>query len=188
MDRSHAVCSFQSPADLLRDLHRFFRRKLLPFVDQSAQILAFDELHGDELETIGIAHVVDTDDVFVGHRVRKQQFLLEAIEYSEIPSQFRADHFQRDDAIHFTVPRKVNRTHTSLTKKLQDFISPPEYGARPQENLVARAGRVTYSPTGRGCSFCNRRSLRAESHHLRSQPPSSSPYFRPRAPVRRPLY
>src|SRR5258708_1642089 len=169
MDHSHAVCSFQSPADLLRDLHRFFRRKLLPFVDQSAQILAFDELHGDELETIGIAHVVDTDDVFVGHLVRKHQFLLEAIEYSEIPSQFRADHFQRDDAIHFTVPRKVNRTHPSLTKKLQDFISPPEYGARPQENLVARAGRVTYSPTGRGCSFCNRRSIRAEIHQSRSQ-------------------
>src|SRR5258708_12349446 len=153
MDHSHAVCSFQSPADLLRDLHRFFRRKLLPFVDQSAQILAFDELHGDELETIGIAHVVDTDDVFVGHLVRKHQFLLEAIEYSEIPSQFRADHFQRDDAIHFTVPRKVNRTHTSLPKKLHYSLSPPEYGARPQENLLPQAARLTYPPTARGVSL-----------------------------------
>src|SRR4029077_18987413 len=101
--------------------------------------------------------------------VREHKLLLEAVKYGRISSQFRTDHFKRNSAIHFAIPRAVNRSHASFPKNLQDFVSPPQYGAGPQEGLVVRVGRVTRSRTGRECSFRNSRSIRNEFEKSRGR-------------------
>src|SRR6266571_5049975 len=89
----------------------------------------------------------------------QHELLLEALKNGGMPSQFRADHFKRHNAIHFAIPRAVNRTHASLAKELQYFVSASEYGARTQDRFAVQFGRVTRPPAGRGGSFGKSRSI-----------------------------
>src|SRR6202165_6225309 len=114
---------FQGAADLPHYFHRFLWLKYLVLGNQAAQVLALDVLHGDELDSIGIAHVVNANHVLVLDLVRENQFLLEAVKYGRISSQFRTDHFKRERAIHFAIPRAVNRTHASFTKTLMASVT-----------------------------------------------------------------
>jgi hypothetical protein len=65
MDDSHAVRSFEGSADLLHDLDSFLGRELGLLMDEGAEILALDVLHGNELHPLGFAQVIDADDIFV---------------------------------------------------------------------------------------------------------------------------
>src|SRR5437763_204853 len=129
MDHTDAVGGVQTAADLLRDLDRLFRRELLFLLDQAAQIMAFHELHGDELQAIGVAQVVDPNDILVSDLMGEYQFLLETIENGGVSRQFRSNHFERDHAIHFAIPRPVNRAHAPFAEKLENLVASPEYGA-----------------------------------------------------------
>src|ERR1035437_508915 len=115
MNDAYGMGCFQGAADLPHDFHRFRWRKYLLLDDQAVQVLALDVLHGDELDSIGIAQVVNADHVLVRDLMGQHKLLLEALKNGGISSQFRTDHFKRDHAIHFAVPRAVNRTHASLT-------------------------------------------------------------------------
>ena len=125
MNDAHRMGCFQGAADLPHYFHRFLWLKYLLLGNQAAQVLALDVLHGDELDSIGIAHVVNANHVLVRDLVREHKFLLEAVKDGRIPSQFRTNHFKRDRAIHFAIPRPVNRPHASFTKNLLDFVSAP---------------------------------------------------------------
>ena len=78
VNHAHAVSGFQRAAHLLNDLHRVFRERTFLFLDERSQVLAFDELHGDELHAIGIAQVIDADYILVGDLVGQQKLLLES--------------------------------------------------------------------------------------------------------------
>ncbi len=91
MDNAQGVRGFQRAADLLHQLDCLFRRKLLLFLDQRAQILALHKLHGDELHTIGIAQIEDSDDVSVSYLAREQKLLLEPRQDRGIGSEFGTD-------------------------------------------------------------------------------------------------
>ena len=70
MDDAHTMSSFQRTADLLDDLDCLLRRKLFSLQNESPQVFAFDELHGDELHAIGVAQVVDADHILMSNLVR----------------------------------------------------------------------------------------------------------------------
>ena len=59
------VRRFESPADLLHDVDGLFGWQFSALMDEGAQVVALDELHGDELHAVGFAEVVDADDVAV---------------------------------------------------------------------------------------------------------------------------
>ena len=59
--------SLERMADLLHDLHSLDGREFAALDEQAAQVLAFDELHGDELHAVGFAQVVDADNVAMRH-------------------------------------------------------------------------------------------------------------------------
>ena len=96
----------------------------LPFVQhEGAQVFALDELHSHELHSLGIAQVINTDDVLVGHLRRQKQFLLEAVNDGLAAGQVRTNHFQCHQTIQFEVASLVNRTHAALTEDLQNFVT-----------------------------------------------------------------
>jgi hypothetical protein len=47
------------------------------WADQRAQVAPFHELHRDELHTLGVAQIVDTNYIFVRDLSREQEFLFE---------------------------------------------------------------------------------------------------------------
>src|SRR5208283_2132521 len=89
VDHAHSVSGFERAANLLNDLNRLFWWKFLFLQDQTAQVLAFDELHGYELHTIGVTKIVDADHIFVSDLMRQQEFLLESRQNRRIGGQLR---------------------------------------------------------------------------------------------------
>ena len=93
MDYPYSVRRLQRTADLLDNLDRVSGRKLRIFEDQRTQVFALDKFHGDELNPVGIAQIVNPDDVFVGHLMREQKLLLEARDDGGIRGEFAPDQF-----------------------------------------------------------------------------------------------
>ena len=153
VDDSQAVSGFQGAADLLHELDRLFRGEFFLFLDQRAQVLALHELHGDELHTISIAQIVNTDDIPVGYLAGEQKFLFESGEDRGIGRQFRPDQLQGHKPVKFPVPRLVHGPHPALAEQLQDLIAAPQHVADLQDwgarletggSAAGRAGSRSY--------------------------------------------
>src|SRR5205823_3742996 len=91
MNDPYAVRGFERTADLLHDLDRFLGGELSLLMDEGAEVLALDVLHGDELHAFGFAQVVNADYIFVGDLASEEQFLLEAVENSLIAGKIGPD-------------------------------------------------------------------------------------------------
>ena len=93
------VGRFQSPANLQHDARRLLGRKFASFEQQGSEVLALDEIHGDELDSAGLAQIENTDDILVGYLPGENQFLLEAPQDLRISGELRANELQGDNAI-----------------------------------------------------------------------------------------
>jgi len=129
MNDAFAVGDFQSAADLQDYLCRFFRRQLSPFAQHRAKILAFQILHGDELETVGLSQVKNANDIAVGYLTSQDQFLLEALQNFGIGGEFGANDLKGDQTIEFRIARFIHSAHSALPQKRQDFITVAEDSA-----------------------------------------------------------
>jgi hypothetical protein len=67
VDDSFLVSGSQSAGYLLHDVDRFAELELAPLLEQLVKVLALYELHGDELDTLGLAQVIDPDHIPMGH-------------------------------------------------------------------------------------------------------------------------
>src|SRR5215469_3754758 len=92
-------------------------------MDNSAEILAVNVFHGDELDPIGFGKVVNPNDILVRDAPSQDKFLLEARDSVTVAGQLRTDRFERHQLSHFAVACLINRTHSALTKKSEDFIA-----------------------------------------------------------------
>lgn len=94
------------------------------------QVLAFDVVHGDELDVFSTREVEDTNDVPVGDLAGKNQLLLEAPQTLRVGRHVGEDHFQGDFAIQFAVMSQVNGSHAPLSEEPDDFVAHSERGTR----------------------------------------------------------
>ena len=131
------VRGFQRAAGLLHDFNRFLGSQFSLPLHQAAQVLTLDELHGDELHAVGLAQVVNADDVLVGDLGGEKQLLLEAVNDGLVAGQIGADDFQRHHAIQFDVPGFVDRAHPTFAEDLQHFVTLPQKRAGRQHGRVA---------------------------------------------------
>ncbi len=99
-------------------------------MDDRRQLLAFDERHGQELDAVDLAELVNPDDVLVSDLAGQEQLLLEApLEHRRglgVGSDLRPDHLQRDQYAQLRVPRLVDRAHAAEAKQLHDVIARAE--------------------------------------------------------------
>ena len=70
----------QRAANLLNDLDCLSGRKFIVAPEESTQVLSVHIFHGDELETIGIAQIIDPNHVLVCDVACQNQFLLETLQ------------------------------------------------------------------------------------------------------------
>src|SRR5438132_1392921 len=118
MNDPDAVRGLQRTADLLHDLDRFLGGELSLLMDEGAEILALDVLHGDELHPLGFAQVVNTNYIFVRDLASEEQFLLEAVENSLIAGKIGPDDFQGYWPTQLAVHGFVNRAHSAFAQNL----------------------------------------------------------------------
>ena len=79
MDDAGGVRLGEALGGLDGDVEELLRRQRLARGDELAQRLALDELHGDVDRAVGLADVVDREDVRVVQRRGRARLLLEAL-------------------------------------------------------------------------------------------------------------
>src|SRR5579862_8002793 len=137
------VSGFQRQTNLLHDRNDFLRSEAALLGDQTLEVLAIDEVHGDELDSFRFTKIENADYIFVGDFARKDEFLLEALKNVRMNGEFGANHFKSDETFEFCVAGLVDRAHAALSEELNDFVA-AEYGTgreRRSENLSSRANR-----------------------------------------------
>ena len=127
-------------------------------MNQRAQVLTLDVLHGDELHAIPFTEVVNANDVAMGDPLGQPQFLLEAVNDRGILRQVGTNHLQRDHAIEFQIARLVDRAHAALPQRLQDLVPPRQDRSMfqfrlrradsPSRRTTARGGRNSIRQSG----------------------------------------
>ena len=138
----------QGLADLRHDRKRLGRRELAR-VHELTQGDALDELHEQEQLPVGLAELVDADDVAMrqlGERARlAQEACLELGILAELPRQ----DLERHDAVQALLARAIDDAHTALPDELEDLevgeVCPHGLGGRRRRDLG-----VVPTPLGEG--------------------------------------
>src|SRR5512132_2102877 len=89
----------------------------------AAQIFALNELHGDDLRSLGFSEIKNSHHVFVSYVAGENEFLLEPLQDARIRSQFGPDDLQRNRAVEFLIAGLVNRAHTTLSENFQNLVA-----------------------------------------------------------------
>src|SRR5581483_9881202 len=139
MDDSFRVSGVECPTNLLDDGYGLRRSDLPLSSEKRAQILSLDVLHGDELQAVGFAQVVNANDILMGYMASEDEFLLESLQDARIAGQFRPDHFQCDDTFEFEVPGLVDRTHPAFPQHADDSVAVSDHGTRQKYDGSTRA-------------------------------------------------
>jgi hypothetical protein len=123
MNHAFAVGGFQARANLADDIAAVANRKSAFVREDFAEVPALDIIHGDEFEAVGNAEIEDPDDIAMGHLAGEDQLLLETPNCLRMIRIFRANHFQRDQAIKLPILGLVDGSHAALAQHLKDFIA-----------------------------------------------------------------
>ena len=109
------------------------RQRAFLFQD-SVEVFAVHESHGDELDAVGFTQVVDAKNVFVRNSAGKQEFVFEALNDLRIAGKIRQQDFQRGVAIELTVVDFVNAAHPAFTEQRFDDETRPKFFAGIQNS------------------------------------------------------
>src|SRR5664280_461937 len=113
MDDALAMGGLQAGADLQHDADRFVRWHSALARKNRAQVLTFDELHGDELHAVSFVQIVNANDVLMSDLAGKHQLLLEASEDGGISGEVRANYLEAGDPLDFYVAGFVDGAHAA---------------------------------------------------------------------------
>ena len=109
------------------------------------QVLALDEGHGDVLDAVDLAEVVDPHHVLVGDLAGQQQLPfeppVELLGHDRVLRHLGADHLEGHRDIELVVPRLVDRAHAAETEQLVDPIAGAEGLPEIQRTGVLRRHR-----------------------------------------------
>ncbi len=138
MDDAFGVRRLQSRTRLRDDVNRFFRGELSFLGKNRAQVLTFDELHGDELHAFGFAEVVDADDVPVRDLSRQDQFLFEARQNCRIAREVWPYDLQAQCTVDFQIVRLVDRAHAAHAQQFLDLVAAAQHAAHLEDRRPNR--------------------------------------------------
>src|SRR5689334_5603078 len=90
--------------------------------DELPHVLAFDELHGDEMNAVNFIEIEDRADVWVIQRRGEPCFAFETFEVSFLCAEFRRYDFDHNRASKLVVGGFVNRALPANTELVCDLI------------------------------------------------------------------
>ena len=137
------VGELERAASLLHDAENAGKRKRLMIVEMRLEALALDEFHGDVVEAVFFAGVVNHDDVGVGQKAGGAGFGLEALQKlgARKTGAFftEADGLNGYGAANHRVFRFVHHAHGAAAEFADDFI-PPGFGQSGHQRIRRRRG------------------------------------------------
>ena len=116
MNDAAVVCGGESVSDLQTDQQCSFQFERTTG-NELAHVLAFNELHRDEVNTVNFVEIVNGADVWMVQRRRELCFSFKSFEIGFFRAEFRRDDFDYNRAIEFCIRGFVNRAlpaHTEL--------------------------------------------------------------------------
>src|SRR5438874_4944210 len=109
-------------------------------MDEGAEVLTLDVLHGDVLLPLGFAQVVNANYILVGNLASEEQFLLEAVKNSLIAGKIGPNDFQGYWPTQLAVHGFVNRAHSAFAQNFENFVSLGQNRARLKHGLASMSG------------------------------------------------
>src|SRR5262249_33654999 len=91
MHDASVVRGVQGGTNLHNDGDSLFGRELPFFMDQATKVAAFDVLHGDELDPLGLTEIENADNVAVGDFPGEDELLLETAKNFGMAGEVGAD-------------------------------------------------------------------------------------------------
>src|SRR5689334_15720951 len=90
--------------------------------DELANVLAFDELHRDEMNSVDFVEIEDRADVWVVQRRREPRFAFEALEVCFFGAEFGRNDFDHNRAAELRVDGFVNCALPADTELVCDAV------------------------------------------------------------------
>src|SRR5579871_1080002 len=142
----------QTRGDLEDVVNRLGNRNLATPLQQSAQILAFNKLEGNEMKSLILPTVKDPGNVFMVELGRGPCLLMETTNAFRIGRHFRWQDLEGDRAVQLRVPRPNHGGHAADTNRLQELEmgKPPATEHAGQGVLQAERYRPRSRDDGRG--------------------------------------
>jgi hypothetical protein len=94
--------------------------------DQLGQALALDVLHDDEVRAVGLAPVVDADDVGVVQRRGRLGLAPEPLDEAGVGGQRREQHLDRHGPVEHLVTGQVDLGHAAAPEPPVQLVTPVE--------------------------------------------------------------
>ena len=125
MDHTVLVCEREPIGSLRKDVDDLFGREHDARVENLAQRLTAQELHGDVGNRVALAHVVDRDDVEVVETPRRPGFAIEAPfeDFGILARHVEIHGLERYDTVEQGVSRLVHDAHRPVTQFPEDLVA-----------------------------------------------------------------
>jgi hypothetical protein len=120
MHQPLVVRVLQGVAELLNDRQRL-RGRQRAALQEVTQVLAVDVFHGERVEPIAVAEIVDRDDVRMIEPGQGLGFAGEARREGSIAGHLRRQDFDSYQTIQLGLPRLVHRSHAALAEQCQEL-------------------------------------------------------------------
>jgi len=117
------------PVDLPDDGDGFFYRELASFGHHLLQRDAGNKIHGDEVRSLVLADIEDSNHILVRDLLREQHLLLEAFHHHGSCSQMRMYCLYGNNPRETPVEGLENGSHAARAKRVDDFVPPAEDSA-----------------------------------------------------------
>ena len=120
VDDAFVVSELQGVANLRHDRQRLLRRHPAG-LNRLPQVHAVDIFHDEEIQPLGLAEIVDGDDVRMAQPGQRAGFAREPLGKRRIVAGFHRQNLDRHQPIEPRLPGFVDRPHAPLAQQFEDF-------------------------------------------------------------------
>ena len=107
-------------AELAGEFETTVEWKRMFFLENGVKIPAVHEGHGDEFHAVGLAQVVNAQDILVRDSAGEKKFVFEALNDLGIAGEVGLQDFQSNETVEFAIVGFVDAAHAAFAKKILD--------------------------------------------------------------------
>ncbi len=113
----------EAGADLQEDAHALGQGDRRLALDQRAQVVALEQLHGHVEPPVGLVHVVDADDVGMAQLADRLDLATEALVQLFLGGELLGEHLERHRPAQGQVAGAVDHAHGAFAQLVEDLVT-----------------------------------------------------------------
>src|SRR6185503_13490350 len=123
MNDASSVCSAERIRSLQRDRQSTLERQRTT-IHELPHVLAFDVLHGNEVNAVDLVEIEDGADVWMVERRGQTRFAFETLEICFACGQLGGQNFDDERAAELGIDRFIDGSLSALTELLENLVVP----------------------------------------------------------------